>query len=117
VVFFSGGRQTCFCYATAAVGPFYCPEQKQVFLDLDFFDELRTRFGARGGALAEAYVLAHEYGHAFGARLVGGDCQEILMWPLGGLAYSPRPGCTPLSILGNRVRDKAREHRPTSWKS
>src|SRR3984957_11695745 len=36
-------------------------------------------------------VLAHEFGHVFGARSVGGDCQEILMWPLGGLAYVDVP--------------------------
>jgi len=62
-VFYTGSWPSGCGTASTEVGPFYCPVDKKVYIDLGFFDELRDRFGASTGPLAQAYVLAHEYGH------------------------------------------------------
>jgi predicted metalloprotease len=62
LVLFSGSVQSSCGYGSAASGPFYCPADDRVYLDLSFFEELERRFGAPGD-FAQAYVIAHEVGH------------------------------------------------------
>jgi predicted metalloprotease len=63
LVIFDQSTDTGCGSATTAVGPFYCPTDQTVYIDTAFYDELKSRFGASGGPLAQLYVIAHERGH------------------------------------------------------
>jgi predicted metalloprotease len=62
-VFFTGSTGTGCGQGTSGMGPFYCPADQQVYIDLGFWNELKTTFGANDAPFTQAYVLAHEYGH------------------------------------------------------
>jgi predicted metalloprotease len=62
LVLFSGSVESACGFASAAVGPFYCPADHKVYIDLSFYSDLKSRFGAPGD-FAQAYVIAHEVGH------------------------------------------------------
>jgi len=63
LVFFTGGVNTGCGSASSDVGPFYCPPDQRMYLDLSFFDDMKTKLGGKGGDFAWAYVIAHEGGH------------------------------------------------------
>jgi predicted metalloprotease len=85
---FRGTTQTACGGGQAAMGPFYCPADQRVYIDLSFFDELRTRFGAAGD-FAQAYVIAHEVGHHV-QHLTGATRQADALGSRGSTSGSVR---------------------------
>ncbi|WP_304347927.1 neutral zinc metallopeptidase [Capnocytophaga leadbetteri] len=75
LVLFTASVNTGCGQASSSVGPFYCPADHKLYMDMDFFEELKTRFGAKGGDFAIAYVMAHEVGHHIQTLL--GTSQQV----------------------------------------
>ena len=92
LVLFNGGVQSACGAASSAMGPFYCPGDHQVYLDLDFFREMETKFHAAGD-FARAYVIAHEVGHHI--QNITGVMQQVRQLAERG---EPMEGATGLSV-------------------
>ncbi len=95
LVLFSGAVESACGFAQSAVGPFYCPADQRVYIDLSFYEDLQSRFGAPGDA-AQAYVIAHEVGHRHS------DAARDLGAQHGG-ASAREPGGSERALRATRV--------------
>ena len=114
--FFDGSVSTACGAASSAVGPFYCPADRHVYIDLGFFDELES-FGGSSAPLARAYVLAHEYGHH--VQNLTGTLQRASSRDTGPQAELSASSCRPTAMRapGSRMRSvqaSSRTSRATS---
>ena len=75
VVIYSQGTGTGCGYGQAAMGPFYCPADQTIYLDLSFWQQMETQLGASGADFARAYVIAHEFGHH--VQTLTGTSQQV----------------------------------------
>jgi uncharacterized protein len=91
LVLFSGAVQSACGFAQAAMGPFYCPEDQRVYIDLSFYEDLKNRFKAPGD-FAQAYVIAHEVGHHVQNLL--GITEKVQ----GAMQRSTKPEANRLSV-------------------
>lgn len=109
---FSGAVSTGCGNATSDVGPFYCPADSTAYFDTSFFQLLTDRFGANDGALAQEYVVAHEFGHHIQNQL--GDIGRAQQDPRGATSQAVRTELQADCYAGIWAHYAATEPRPDS---